>query len=118
MAPPLRDARFSVNPILFGVSFDDCVLDYSWFTGLKMPATKFGASSLKGVNFSGSNAADCSFSGCDIDGSVFDQTRLDGTDFRGARNISIDPERNSLKKARFSPDGLEGLLQKYDLRIV
>jgi len=32
-------------------------------------------------------------------------------------NYSIDPELNKIKKARFSTQGIAGLLDKYDIEI-
>jgi len=32
-------------------------------------------------------------------------------------NYSIDPEKNKIKKARFSTAGIAGLLDKYDIEI-
>ncbi|MGB5462457.1 MAG: pentapeptide repeat-containing protein, partial [Aureibaculum sp.] len=32
-------------------------------------------------------------------------------------NYSIDPEKNPIKKAKFSQDGIGGLLDKYDIVI-
>jgi hypothetical protein len=37
--------------------------------------------------------------------------------FSTALHFSIDPEQNRLKKAVFSPDNLEGLLDKYQLKM-
>jgi len=39
------------------------------------------------------------------------------TDFRTSVNYSLDPERNRIKKARFSLSGIAGLLDKYDIEI-
>jgi fluoroquinolone resistance protein len=50
--------------------------------------------------------------------SVFDRTNLEKADFRSAGNYSIDPTTNKIKKARFSLDGVAGLLDKYDIEIV
>jgi len=39
------------------------------------------------------------------------------TDFRTSFNYSIDPEKNRIRKARFSLIGIAGLLNKYDIDI-
>ena len=46
---------------------------------------------------------------------ISDQTILEKADFRTAKNYSIDPEQNRLKKAKFSLSGVVGLLRKYDI---
>ena len=42
---------------------------------------------------------------------------LQGADFRTAYNLSLDPEKNRIKKAMFSKEGALGLLLKYKLQI-
>jgi hypothetical protein len=42
---------------------------------------------------------------------------LEKADFRTAFNYSINPETNRIKKAKFSKEGLNGLLDKYDIEI-
>ena len=57
------------------------------------------------------------FSICNLLGATFDRTNLEKVDFRTATNFSIDPENNQIRKAKFTVDGLVGLVQKYDLKI-
>ena len=51
------------------------------------------------------------------DRAIFNDTQLAGTDFRTAYNYSIDPEFNPMKKAKFTTQGIVGLLDKYDIKI-
>jgi hypothetical protein len=48
---------------------------------------------------------------------MFEETNLEKTDLRTAYNYTIDPDKNKLKKAAFSLNGLPGLLSKYDIVI-
>ena len=48
----------------------------------------------------------------------FGSTILAKADFTTAINLMLDPEMNTLKKAKFSVNGLPGLLLKYDLKII
>jgi uncharacterized protein YjbI with pentapeptide repeats len=57
------------------------------------------------------------FDNCNLTGAAFDNTTLEKADFRTAHNYSVDPERNRVKKARFSIQGLAGLLNRYDIEI-
>jgi uncharacterized protein YjbI with pentapeptide repeats len=57
------------------------------------------------------------FEACNLDKAIFDNTKIDKADYRSAINYSIDPEKNSIKQAKFSKNGLEGLLLKYNLLI-
>ena len=102
---------------LFSVSFQDCVLDYSSFTNKKIPKTKFNSCSMKEVTFIGTNLTNSSFENCNLDNAIFNDTQLAGADFRTAYNYKIDPEFNPMRKAKFSTQGIEGLLDKYDLII-
>lgn len=103
------------NPFAFSVSFDQCHLDYSNFYGVKLRKTLFKSTSLKEVEFAEADLTDSQFIDCDLSAANFSNTILDKADFRTAINYSIDPERNKLKKARFSSLNLGGLLHKYDL---
>jgi uncharacterized protein YjbI with pentapeptide repeats len=55
------------------------------------------------------------FENCDLAGAIFENTILERADFRTARNFSLDPEINQIKKAKFSLADLPGLLLKYDI---
>ena len=125
----LQDAKFShckllginfseCQDFLFSVQFDSCILDYSIFQGKKMVKTKFIKSSLKEVSFVQAGLADCVFDHSDLNGAIFNGTDLTGANFTTALNYSMDPELNTLKKARFSLDGLPGLLVKYKIKVV
>jgi hypothetical protein len=42
---------------------------------------------------------------------------LEKTDFSTAKNITLDPEQNKLKQAKFSVEGALSLLSKYKIEI-
>jgi hypothetical protein len=48
---------------------------------------------------------------------VFNRTILKEADFLTAKNFIIDPDINTVRKAKFSIYGLMGLLNKYDIVI-
>jgi hypothetical protein len=50
--------------------------------------------------------------------STFSNTNLEKADLSTSINFSIDPEKNKLKKAKFSVSGLVGLVAKYNIDIV
>jgi uncharacterized protein YjbI with pentapeptide repeats len=99
------------------VQFERTVLDLSVFHRRKMAGKKFHDCSLKEVDFSEADLTGASFEGSDLQGAIFDQAKLGKADFRKALNFIIDPEKSQVKKARFSLEGLPGLLTKYDLDI-
>jgi uncharacterized protein YjbI with pentapeptide repeats len=102
---------------LFQVSFQDCVLDYASFANKKMPKTNFIACSMKETGFINTQLSNAIFDNCNLDNAIFNDSQLAGADFRSAYNYKIDPEYNPMKKAKFSVQGIVGLLGKYDIKI-
>lgn len=114
----LLGLRFeNCDPFLFEVDFDNCVLNLSSFYKLKLKKTRFKDSNLSEVDFTESDLASSLFANCDLAGATFERTILEKADLRSARNYSIDPELNKIKKAKFSIHGIAGLLDKYDIGI-
>jgi uncharacterized protein YjbI with pentapeptide repeats len=105
------------HDFIFEVSFDNCVLDYSSFEKRKMPKTSFLRSSLKGTDFGLADMKQCRFVESDLTEAIFYNTNLQEADFSTAYNYTIDPDENNIKKARFSREGLTGLLYKYNIII-
>lgn len=102
---------------LFSASFTHCQLDYSIFFQKKMKKTIFKDCSLKEVDFSEADLSAAIFNNCDLQQATFLRSNLEKTDFRTAYNYAFDPEMNRLKKAKFSLNGVTGLLSKYNLDI-
>lgn len=105
------------NPLTFSVSFEGCQLNDSSFFKMKMKGTKFSRSKLLHVDFSQADLTSANFANCDLTDATFDNTILSKADFRTSTGYIIDPDRNSVKKAKFSIDGVAGLLTKYDIEI-
>ncbi len=103
---------------LFSVGFEKSVLNYAAFTGKKMSKTKFLQCSLKDSDFSGTDLTHAVFDNCDLQGAVFNKAILKSTDFTTSYSYMLDPELNMMKGAKFSLDGLPGLLTKYDIEIM
>ncbi|TPN88754.1 pentapeptide repeat-containing protein [Aquimarina algicola] len=105
------------NDFMFSVEFDHCNLDLTSFFNLKMKNTIFSNCSIKQADFTKSDLTNSVFNDCDLYRSTFQNTILNAVDFRTAKNYTIDPEINMLKKAKFTSSGLYGLLSKYDIVI-
>ena len=103
---------------LFSVSFKSCLLDYTSFAGKKMIKTNFTKCSLKQADFTQANLSGSVFEEVDLTDAVFLRTNLTEGKLETAYNYSIDPEINVLKKARFSVNGVAGLLSKYVIKII
>ncbi len=91
-------------------SFSRCNLSLAVLTGTCCRDIVFKECKLWGLHFEHADPFGFSV--------VFDRTILEKADFRRAVNYSIDPTTNKIKKARFSLDGLAGLLDKYHIEIV
>lgn len=107
----------AASNFLFAVTFNNCILDFSTFFKKKMKKTKFDTCSMKEVDFEDADLAQSVFNNCDLLDASFVKTNLEKADLRTAYNYSIDPAANKIKKARFSAQGLAGLLAKYDIEI-
>jgi fluoroquinolone resistance protein len=106
------------SDFMFSVHFENCPLDYCSFFRKKMKKTIFLHCSLKEADFTETDLSMAAFSNCDLMNTSFVQSNLEKADFRTARNYSFDPDINKMKRARFSKDGVIGLLAKYNLDIV
>jgi len=122
----LRDVQFTgcnftgvnfsmCDNLLFSFGFKDCVLDYAKFYTLKLKGTLFTNCSLTAVDFMKADITEVIFDNCNLHKSVFMDTIANKTDFTTSYNFIIDPEKNKLKKAKFSQAGLKGLLTKYEI---
>jgi len=69
------------------------------------------------VDFTESDLTGSFFEDCDLQKAIFLNTNLEKVDFRSSINFSIDPEKNRIRKAKFSRIEIVGLLNKYDIEI-
>ncbi|MGL2963452.1 pentapeptide repeat-containing protein [Flavobacterium sp. RSB2_4_14] len=103
------------DQVIFEFHFKDCLLDYAQFYALKMKKMQFINCSMIAVDFMASDLTEVFFDNCNLRRAVFIDTIANKADFSTSYDYTIDPEKNKLKKAIFSTDGLKGLLQKYDI---
>ncbi len=106
-----------VNSVLLSFSMKNCLLDFAFFEGLRLPETTFENCKMEGTNFAQAKLQGAVFKNCLLDHAIFENTDLQNCDFRTARNVEIDPEKNQIKGAAFSLHSLPGLLRKYELKI-
>lgn len=107
----------SSNEFMFSVDFENCQMDHSIFFKRQLKKTIFKNCSLKSVDFGEADLTEALFDECDLTRAMFENALLLKTDFRSSFNYSIDPEQNRIKKAKFSKEGIVGLLDKYDIDI-
>ncbi len=97
--------------------FKDSLLDYSKFYKLKLRKIQFLNCSMVSSDFMETDLTEAIFDNCNLRLAVFSDTIANKVDFSTSHYFSIDPEKNKLKKAVFSLDGLKGLVEKYDIII-
>lgn len=102
---------------LFEICCEECQLDRVSFFSRTLKGMRFIRCTFKETDFSEADLTYATFEACDLMGATFDASRLENTDFRTAFNYVIDPEKNRVKGARFSKEGLAGLLTRFELRI-
>jgi len=79
--------------------------------------TTFVNSQLQEVDFTECDLTSSILKNCDLMYATFDKTNIEKADLRFSYNYNINPENNRIKKAKFSLQGVIGLLGKYDIII-
>ncbi|NTU98279.1 MAG: pentapeptide repeat-containing protein, partial [Chlorobiaceae bacterium] len=87
------------------------------FRKLKLRKTVFQKCDLREADFTETDLSGSSFAECDLLLALFHHTNLENADLRSAFNYSINPGDNRLRKAKFSMNGLGGLLDCYGIEI-
>jgi len=105
------------NPFLLQLKFTNSDLTLSSFYQLVIKNTCFTSCNLSEVDFTEANLSNAIFDNCKLTSAIFENTTLEKTDFETATNFNIDPEKNRIKKAKFSQNNLGNLLTKYDINI-
>lgn len=105
------------NTFRLEMQFDNCSLNFSSFYELSLPSTLFQDCSLEEVDFSYAQLSKASFKKCNLKNATFEHTNLEQADFRTAFHYTLDPAENRIKKAKFSKEGIGGLLKKYQIII-
>jgi len=105
------------DQVIYNFNFTDCLLDYTQFYALKLKKMQFINCSMVAVDFMGSDLTEALFDHCNLRRAVFIDTNLQKADFYTSYDFIIDPDKNKVKKAIFSTEGLRGLVAKYDLVI-
>ena len=105
------------NKLLFSVDFKNCNLDLASFNNLKMKGNKFINCSLNDADFTEADLTGAVLNNCNLGRAIFESSILERADLTTSYNFLIDPEKNRMKKARFSSHGIQGLLFKYDIVI-
>lgn len=107
----------SLIQVLKTIGFVDCVINYSYFSGLDLENIQIEKCIAHEVNFSEANLKGANFRKTDLEKSIFQQTNLEGADFIGASNYFIPPASNKLGKTKFAMPEAMSLLYSMDIII-
>lgn len=108
---------FQAKDFAFEVCFVKCVLDYASFDSKKLNKSEFKYCKMHEVNFTNADLSKVVFIDCDLCKAVFANTNLSGVDFTSSLNFAINPEINTIKKAKFLAQDLFRLLSRHDIII-
>jgi len=97
--------------------FEGCILDYASFDRKKINKSSFKDCRIHNANFTQADLSKSTFTNCDLFESLFDSTNLSTVDLTSSRNFMIDPEMNTIKKAKFLREDLANLLYRHDIII-
>ncbi|MDB5016405.1 MAG: hypothetical protein JWQ84_1237 [Mucilaginibacter sp.] len=102
---------------LFEVHFENCIVDNAIFYKKRNKKAIFRDCSLVETDFTEADLTNAKFDNCNMNRAFFSNTILKNADLSTSYNFIIDPDNNNIKKAKFSLQGLPGLLAKHDIRI-
>ncbi len=103
------------NTELLRLQFEECNLTLASFCSMALQKTDFTGSNLTQADFTEADLTEANFTNGNLHQTIFQQTQLTKANLVHAFHFSIDPTTNRLSKARFSSEGLLGLLKKYDI---
>jgi uncharacterized protein YjbI with pentapeptide repeats len=83
-----------------------------------MRRVRFEKCNAQDVDFTKARAEGVCFNEVDLKGALFEQTNLKAADFTLAEHWRVDPNENSLQKAKFRKEELSGLLASWPLDII
>ncbi|NGX58862.1 MAG: hypothetical protein KR126chlam3_00002 [Chlamydiae bacterium] len=109
---------YKCEKTFFSPQFKSCILMGCNFSDLKMKSVSFHGSKVKECYFTDTKLVEADFGEADLEGSIFHHADLSKANFKDAKNYSINPEANVLKKARFSAPEALSLLKFFDVEIL
>lgn len=99
-------------------SFNNCNLGQCCFYQLKIAKTIFTNCNLTEADFEQSDCSKVQFVNCELASTIFKRTNLENANFETAINYLLDPAENEIFGAKFSLEGLSGLLTQFGIKVV
>jgi uncharacterized protein YjbI with pentapeptide repeats len=101
----------------FAIQFNECTLSVCSFYQMKLKNCQFNHSSLIEVDFTDADLMGIIFNHCNVAGTIFENTNLEKANFTTAKNYTINPNNNKIKKAKFSLPEIIGLVHHLNIVI-
>ncbi|MGB5966637.1 MAG: pentapeptide repeat-containing protein [Sulfurimonadaceae bacterium] len=99
-------------------TFENCIMDYGSFFGLRLHDLVMRECKVSEVDFREADLFGASFVRSNLAHSIFRNTKLTKADFSGAENYTIDLTANVVKGAKFSRDEAVHLLEPLGIELV
>ena len=96
---------------------ENCNLMHATFYKCRLQKSVFNGCNMTHADFTDAGLTGAPLTQCDLTDAKFENTNLENADLRGSVNYLVDPELNRIRKARFSLDGLPGLLTRYNISV-
>ena len=106
------------NPFLLEFKFLNSQVNMCSFYALNLKKICFDHCIVQETDFTEADLTGAIFKNCDLTDSHFERSILLNADFSTAENYSFIPEINKLKGAKFSADGLRGLVLHHGIKVV
>jgi uncharacterized protein YjbI with pentapeptide repeats len=106
-----------INPTLSHLTFTDCDLSYSTFTGGSLKKMQLKGCICHEVDFTEANLSETLFDNCDLLQARFQFTDLQKANLLTSFKYSIDPTTNKIKGASFAYPALLGLLDVFKIKV-
>ena len=105
----------AIKQLQLKIGFSKCRLDSSVFFGLNLTSVQMINCVAKDVDFTEANLTKAKLNCTDLSSSTFAHTNLTYADLSYAKNYSIDPNCNTLKKTIFTLPEAVSLLNTFDI---
>lgn len=114
----LQGINFSViKNTITQIAFQDCLIDNSSFSHIKLPNAYFDKSTIRNTQFISADLSKTSFVNCNLKNTIFQNCIMHHTDFSNATNFYIDPQQNQFKQTKFTHPEVLLLLDALDIII-
>ncbi len=106
-----------VSAGLLSLEFEECVLDYGAFDGMKLKKTSFRKCSGREATFDGADLRESDFGEANLDRASFVNSDLRKADFRGAENLSLDLRQCRCEGLKLRLVDAKTILQTHGIKV-